>query len=127
VNSILFVLVHLVRKVLCFNSEYPNIIVSDNFSYETVTDAGIRKDAIEGLLPKVMKQYLFRRTFFKQVMKDIERQQTPRQLEQQWLSQRAAALKTILVSMQGTAGCCWSRLGNVLIFEDVITEDQDKQ
>ena len=50
--------------VLDYDSEYPNIIVRNNLSYETVTDCGLRKDAVEGLLPKVMKRYLSRRTFF---------------------------------------------------------------
>jgi DNA polymerase elongation subunit (family B) len=112
--------------VLDYDSEYPNIIVKNNLSYETVMASGNVQIHCEGLLPKVMKRYLSRRASFKRIIKmtneaEHQRPQRRQQLEQQWhwATQRASALKTILVSMYGTAGCCWSRFGNVLTFEEV--------
>jgi DNA polymerase elongation subunit (family B) len=97
--------VHANVAVLDYDSEYPNIIVRNNISYETVmASRNVRNDADNaGLLPKVMKRYLSRRALFKQVMmiisKEAEQQSPQRQKEKwQWANQRAAALKTILTS-----------------------------
>jgi DNA polymerase elongation subunit (family B) len=57
---------------LDFESQYPNLIVSDGLSYETVTPKGIFKSD-EAILPYVTKRFLGRRLRFKRLKKNTTR------------------------------------------------------
>jgi DNA polymerase elongation subunit (family B) len=107
-------LVHENVAELDFESQYPQIIVKECISYETVTPQGIerREDA---LLPYITKRYLDRRLYFKKLRKSYEKGSR----EWLWCEQRQSALKLILVTLYGTSGCCWNRFGNVLAFEEI--------
>ena len=99
---------------LDFESQYPNLIVSDGLSYETVTPKGIFKSD-EAILPYVTKRFLERRLHFKRLRKKYDKDSG----DWQWCEQRQLALKAILVTLYGTSGCCWNRFGNVLCFEEI--------
>jgi len=99
---------------LDFESQYPNLIVSEGLSYETVTPTGIVK-SVDAILPQVTKWFLTRRLYFKRLKKKYEKES----LEWQWCEQRQLALKAILVTLYGTSGCCWNRFANVLCFEEI--------
>lgn len=99
---------------LDFDSEYPNIIVYYNISYETVTPKGIIKKE-DAILPYVTKKALERRLYFKRMRKSFVKDS----LEWRYCDQRQSALKLILVCLYGTSGCCWNRFGNVLTFEEI--------
>ncbi|MBO3803122.1 MAG: hypothetical protein JTT11_04505 [Candidatus Brockarchaeota archaeon] len=99
---------------LDFESQYPNLIVKHNLSYETVTPEGIEPK--EGaILPYVTKAFLERRLRFKRLKKDFPEKSA----EREFCEQRQQALKSILVCLYGTSGCCWNRFGNVLCFEEI--------
>ena len=99
---------------LDFASQYPNLIVRDNLSYETVTPEGVKQGG-EALLPYVTKTFLERRLHFKKLRKRYP-EGSP---EYNFCEQRQGALKSILVCLYGTSGCCWNRFGNVLCFEEI--------
>jgi DNA polymerase I len=99
---------------LDFESEYPNLIVHNGLSYETVTPNGLSMTA-DGLLPYVTQQILDRRLWFKR----RRRKYDTKSQEWRWCEQRQLALKMILVCLYGTSGCCWNRFGNVLCFEEI--------
>jgi DNA polymerase elongation subunit (family B) len=107
-------LVHENVAELDFESQYPNLIVRDGLSYETVTPEGVipRTDP---LLPHVTKSFLERRLYFKRLKKKYPEDSR----EWQWCEDRQVALKSILVCLYGTSGCCWNRYGNVLCFEEI--------
>ncbi|MEM2873788.1 MAG: DNA-directed DNA polymerase [Nitrososphaerales archaeon] len=105
---------------LDFDSEYPNIIVHYNISYETVTPRGIVKKE-DAILPYVTKQALERRLYFKKLRKSFPKDS----LEWQYCDQRQSALKLILVCLYGTSGCCWNRFGNVLAFEEINRQSRE--
>lgn len=100
---------------LDFASQYPNLIVRDNLSYETVTPEGVKQGDGEALLPYVTKRFLERRLHFKALKKGYP-EGSP---EYGFCEQRQGALKSILVCLYGTSGCCWNRFGNVLCFEEI--------
>jgi len=99
---------------LDFESQYPNLIVKHNLSYETVTPEGIKPKG-DAILPYVTRNFLERRLYFKALKKKYPEKST------EWLlcEQRQQALKSILVCLYGTSGCCWNRFGNVLCFEEI--------
>jgi DNA polymerase elongation subunit (family B) len=99
---------------LDFESQYPNLIVKDGLSYETVTPSGVIQQD-DSLLPFVTKHFLKRRLWFKRLRKKFVRASQ----EWRWCEQRQLALKMILVCLYGTSGCCWNRFGNVLCFEEI--------
>jgi DNA polymerase elongation subunit (family B) len=105
---------------LDYISQYPNIIVKECISYETIGPKGIirRKDA---LLPYVTESYLKRRIYFKRLRKNYPKHSK----EWQWCEQRQNALKLILVCLYGTSGCCWNRFGNVLAFEEINRKSRE--
>ncbi|NWG08808.1 MAG: hypothetical protein HXX80_00590 [Nitrososphaerales archaeon] len=107
-------IVHKNVAELDFESEYPNIIVHYGLSYETVTNEGIAKKE-DAILPYVTKNALDRRLYFKRLRKILPKDSV------EWLycEQRQIALKSILVCLYGTSGCCWNRFGNVLAFEEI--------
>jgi len=99
---------------LDFASQYPNLIVRDNLSYETVTPEGVKASA-DAILPYVTKSFLERRLYFKG-LKGNYAEDGP---EWNACEQRQQSLKLILVCLYGTSGCCWNRFGNVLCFEEI--------
>jgi DNA polymerase elongation subunit (family B) len=111
---------------LDYDSEYANLIVNHNLSYETVTlqqqekGAGIvvtqqSNDNKKGLLPTVVEKFLKRRLYFKKLLKELPKEST----ESFWCEQRVNSLKNILVCLYGTTGSLWNRYGNVLAFEEI--------
>jgi DNA polymerase elongation subunit (family B) len=110
--------------VLDYESEYANLIVNHNLSYETVTSipgqrkAGVASDEEEekALLPKVVEMVLRRRTYFKKLLKRIPKENIE---ESFWCRQRIESLKKILVCLYGTTGSIWNRFGNVFAFEEI--------
>src|SRR5919197_933879 len=57
---------------LDYDSEYANLIVNYNLSYETVTSKGvvIQSNKKKGLLPTVVERFLKRRVYFKRLLKE---------------------------------------------------------
>ncbi|MGD0330407.1 MAG: DNA polymerase domain-containing protein [Nitrososphaeria archaeon] len=106
--------VHANVAELDYESEYPNLIVKECISFETVGPKGLdkRDDAI---LPLVTGKVLERRLYFKRLRKSFPKQSK----EWLWCEQRQSALKMVLVCIYGTSGCCWNRFGNVLAFEEI--------
>jgi len=111
--------------VLDYESEYANLIVNHNLSYETVTSSvpSQRKAAVasdeeeeKALLPKVVEMVLKRRTYYKELSKQIPKENIE---ESFWCEQRIESLKKILVCLYGTTGSIWNRFGNVLAFEEI--------
>jgi DNA polymerase elongation subunit (family B) len=105
--------------VLDYDSEYTNLIVNHNVSYETVfSNKGeiVGKPQNEkGLLPIVVEKYLKRRLYFKSLLKQFPEDGK----EYLWCQQRIGSLKNILVCLYGTTGSIWNRYGNVLVFEEI--------
>jgi DNA polymerase elongation subunit (family B) len=97
---------------LDYDSEYANLIVNHNLSYETVGGGG---EARKGLLPSVVERYLKRRIYFKNLLKQLPKDNT----EYVWCEQRVNSLKNILVCLYGSTGSLWNRYGNVLAFEEI--------
>ena len=112
--------------VLDYENEYANLIVNHNLSYETVTSsipdqrkaavASGDKEKTKALLPKVVEMVIKRRTYFKELLKQIPKENIE---ESFWCEQRIEALKKILVCLYGTTGSIWNRFGNVFAFEEI--------
>ena len=92
---------------LDYDSEYANLILNHNLSYETL--------AKKGLLPTVVERFLKRRIYFKKLLKELPECST----EHTWCEQRVNSLKNILVCLYGSTGSLWNRFGNVLAFEEI--------
>lgn len=103
-----------------FESEYPNLIITANLSYETVTPDGVEATA-DALLPHVTHTLLARRLRFKHLRSRFAAERP----EWRWCEQRQLALKLILVCLYGTSGCCWNRYGNVACFEEINQRSRD--
>jgi DNA polymerase elongation subunit (family B) len=104
--------------VLYYDSEYANLIVSHNLSYETILRNGEyvnKSQKTEGLLPIVVEKFLIRRLHFKEVLKRLPEESK----EYLWCRQCIDSLKNILVCLYGTSGSFWNRFGNVLVFEEI--------
>ncbi len=109
--------------VLDYESEYANLIVNHNLSYETVSSSAAptqrkvdSKVFEKALLPRVVEKVLKRRTYFKELLKQIPKEN----IEQSFsCEQRIEALKKILVCLYGTTGSIWNRFGNVFAFEEI--------
>ncbi len=106
---------------LDYDSEYANLIVNHNLSYETVTlqDGGVVlqqfNDNKKGLLPTVVEKFLKRRLYFKRLLKELPKES----MESLCCEQRVNSLKNILVCLYGATGSLWNRYGNVLAFEEI--------
>jgi DNA polymerase elongation subunit (family B) len=96
---------------LDYDSEYANLIVNHNLSYETVGGGEAKK----GLLPAVVERFLKRRIYFKKLLKELPKDS----LEYLCCEQRVNSLKNILVCLYGSTGSLWNRFGNVLAFEEI--------
>jgi DNA polymerase elongation subunit (family B) len=99
---------------LDYDSEYANLIVNHNLSYETVGCKTVNHQN-KGLLPTVVERYLKRRTYFKKLLKELPKDST----EYVCCEQRVNSLKNILVCLYGSTGSLWNRFGNVLAFEEI--------
>jgi DNA polymerase elongation subunit (family B) len=104
---------------LDYESEYANLIVNHNLSYETISlEEGhvvMRQSDKKGLLPIVVDRFLKRRSYFKGLVKELPKDS----LQYLWGEQRANSLKNILVCLYGSTGSLWNRCGNVLAFEEI--------
>jgi len=102
--------------VLDYDSEYANLILMHNLSYETVVyPRSVIQATDKGLLPTVIEKVLKRRLSFK----DIKQKFDINISEWLWCEQRLGALKNILVSLYGTTGSFWNRHSNVLALEEI--------
>lgn len=110
---------------LDYESEYANLIVNHNLSYETIgLEEGqvvIRQSKEKGLLPIVVDRFLKRRSYFKILLKELPKN-SPQSL---WCEQRVDSLKNILVCLYGSTGSLWNRCGNVLAFEEINKISRD--
>ncbi|MDG6928743.1 MAG: hypothetical protein JRN39_05005 [Nitrososphaerota archaeon] len=97
---------------LDFDSQYPNIMLNGNLSYERPReDPG----APAGLIPTVIGPWLKKRMRLKKLRDGLPKGSR----ERAYCEQRLDALKLILVCSYGIAGCCWNRFGNVATFEEI--------
>ena len=99
---------------LDYDSEYANLIVNHNLSYETVGGEAVNHPN-KGLLPTIVEGLLKRRIYFKKLLKELLKDST----EYAWCEQRVNSLKNILVCLYGSTGSLWNRYGNVLAFEEI--------
>jgi DNA polymerase elongation subunit (family B) len=110
---------------LDYDSEYANLIVNHNLSYETVTlderRGGRRRIVVQrqqqqqkeqqqfnekrGLLPTIVERFLKRRLYFKKLLKRLPKEN----MEYVWCEQRVNSLKNILVCLYGSTGSLWNR------------------
>ncbi len=95
---------------LDFDSQYPNIIVRNNLSYESPSGGGGL-----GVLPEVVGPWVERRLRLKKLKKTLQAGTR----ERLYCEQRVDALKMILVTLYGVSGCCRNRFGNVVAFEEI--------
>jgi DNA polymerase elongation subunit (family B) len=100
---------------LDYDSEYTNLIVNHNLSYETIGVGEAVNQQKKGLLPSVVEQFLKRRLYFKKLSRELPRGS----IEYVWCEQRVNSLKNILVCLYGSTGSLWNRFGNVLAFEEI--------
>jgi DNA polymerase elongation subunit (family B) len=102
--------------VLDYDSEYANLILMHNLSYETVVyPRSVIQTTDKGLLPTVIEKVLKRRLYFKEIKQKFDISIA----EWLWCEQRLRALKNILVSLYGTTGSFWNRHSNVLVLEEI--------
>ncbi|HZI71784.1 MAG TPA: DNA polymerase domain-containing protein [Nitrososphaeraceae archaeon] len=110
---------------LDYESEYANLIVNHNLSFETIgLEEGqvvIRQSDKKGLLPIVVDRFLKRRSYFKILLKELPKDS----LQYLWGEQRVNSLKNILVCLYGSTGSLWNRCGNVLAFEEINKISRD--
>jgi len=97
---------------LDYESMFPQIIVRENVSYETV---GALSRCGLGLLGVVAREPLERRLYFKH----LKRRLPAGSLAWLWCDRRQRALKEILVCIYGYSSCFANRFGNVATFEEV--------
>jgi len=100
---------------LDYDSEYANLIVNHNLSYETVGGGEAVNHKNKGLLPTIVERYLKRRIYFKKLLKELPKDS----VEYVYCEQRVNSLKNILVCLYGSTGSLWNRFGNVLAFEEI--------
>ncbi len=105
---------------LDYESEYPNLIIKECISFETVTPSGLKRRD-DAILPFVTEKVLQRRLYFKRLRKSLPKGSR----EWWWCEQRQLALKLVLVCIYGTSGCCWNRFGNVLAFEEINRKSRE--
>jgi DNA polymerase elongation subunit (family B) len=103
--------------LLDFESMFPNLVVSRNISYETVTEDGI-DTSIPGFMGGFTKPFLERRLVFKHLKNQYARGSK----EWVWCEQRQAALKLMLVVVYGYSGCYANRFANVRVFQEINTQ-----
>jgi DNA polymerase elongation subunit (family B) len=96
---------------LDFDSQYPNIILRNNLSYESPSGGagGL------GVLPTVVGPWLERWLH----LKNVKRTLAAGTAKRLYCEQRVDALKMVLVTIYGISGCCRNRFGNVVAFEEI--------
>jgi len=99
---------------LDFESMFPQIIIKNNISYETVTPDSIDKSK-NGFLVGLTKRFLERRLYFKHLRKKFAKESK----KWLWCEQRQLALKGILVCIYGYSGCFANRFNNVAAYEEI--------
>jgi len=99
---------------LDFESMFPQIIIKNNISYETVTPDSIDKSK-NGFLVELTKRFLERRLYFKHLRKKFVKESK----KWLWCEQRQLALKGILVCIYGYSGCFANRFNNVAAYEEI--------
>ena len=104
---------------LDYESMFPNIMIRDNVSYETLKGVSEGKT---GLLGIVAREPLERRLRFKHLRRRFPKDS----LEWIWCEQRQQSLKGILVCIYGYSGCFANRYGNVTTFEEVNRLSRDR-
>ena len=107
--------------VLDYNDEFANIIVNNNISYETTTSSAQQDKSQVGILPNIVNQLLDRRSYFKQLMKQLPNVSA----EKTSCEERADIMKKILVALYGTTGSYWNKYGNVHTFEEINKRSRD--
>ncbi|MEM3637202.1 MAG: DNA polymerase domain-containing protein [Conexivisphaerales archaeon] len=115
-------LLHHNVAALDFDSQYPNIILKGDLSYEKpgLIDQ-VQEQAGRGLISIVIEPWLRRRLELKKLKKTLAKGSEKRLV----CEQRIDALKLILVTSYGISGCCWNRFGNVLTFEEINRRSRD--
>jgi DNA polymerase I len=102
--------------VLDYDSEYANLILKYNISYETVVYPGnVAQHTGKRLLSTVIEKVVSRRLYFKNIRQKFD----INSLEWTWCEQRIAVLKTILVCLYGTTVSLWNRFAKILAFEEI--------
>jgi len=94
---------------LDFDSQYPSLIMKGKLSYEPESDGEFR------LIPTVMGPWLSRRLLYKGMKRSLQKGSP----ERIYCEERINALKYILVSQYGIAGCASNRFGNTVTFEEI--------
>jgi len=97
-----------------FESEFPNIIIKHNLSYETVTPAHVDRTR-QGFLSELTRRVVDRRLRFKRLKKEFPRGSR----EWRYCEQRNTVLKEILVCIYGYSGCFANRFNNVSLYEEI--------
>lgn len=100
---------------LDFDSQYPNIILKGGISYEDGRGSASDEEAVFRLTPTVIGPWLARRMALKRLKRALPEGSAARAC----CEQRVDALKMILVTQYGIAGCCRNRFGNVVAFEEI--------
>ena len=116
-------MIHENVAALDFDSQYPSIILKDELSYETPTggsDAGGAQEAFR-LMPAVIEPWLRRRLELKAVKRRLEEGAPMRR----YCEERVDALKMILVTQDGIAGCCRNRFGNIVTYEEITKRSRE--
>ena len=99
---------------LDFESMFPNIILHNNISYETVTPTFVDVTR-KGFLGEVVKTVLDRRLYFKRLRNNLPKDSQ----EYCWCDQRQKALKSVLVCIYGFSGCFANRFNNLAVFNEI--------
>lgn len=112
-------MVHENVAALDFDSQYPSIMLKEGLSYEapeggSCAEAEAEKEVFR-LMPAVIEPWLRRRLELKALKKRLG-EGTPMR---RYCEERVDALKMILVTQYGIAGCCRNRFGNVVTFEEI--------
>ncbi|HRU81511.1 MAG TPA: DNA polymerase domain-containing protein, partial [Candidatus Methanomethylicus sp.] len=116
-------MIHENVAALDFDSQYPSIILKDRLSYEAPTgesDVGGAQEAFR-LMPAVIEPWLRRRLELKAAKKRLE-EGTPMR---RYCEERVDALKMILVTQNGIAGCCRNRFGNIVTYEEIAKRSRE--
>jgi len=99
---------------LDFESEFPNIIVKHNLSYETVTPDRV-DEVRRGFLSELTQKIVNRRLYFKHLKRRLPKDSR----EWRYCDQRTNVLKEILVCTYGYTGCFANRFSNVDLYEEI--------
>ncbi len=116
-------MIHENVAALDFDSQYPSIVLKGEVSYETPKGGHCGEGAPEEfrLMPTVIEPWLKRRLALKAAKKRLE-EGTP---ARRYCEERVDALKMILVTQNGIAGCCRNRFGNIVAYEEIAKRSRE--